>query len=384
MKTAILGRTGIETSAIGLGMEHLEKLPYEEVAAVVEAALDGGIRYMDLFMPQASIRDIVGRLMKGRRGRFQIQGHIGACLQADGQYYRTRDPKIAEAHAEDLLRRLGTDYLDSLMLHFVDELSEWEEVSAPGGNLEIAEAWKREGRARAVGMSSHKVEAAMAAVRSGRIDLLMFPVNPAFDILPGETKLEALWEAGPYDGLKESGSRPAYSRRELFLECERLGVAIVAMKPYAAGWVFWKENPSGIALSPVQCLQYTLSQPGVALAVPGCKSPAEVRAALAWLDASDEEKDFGGVLGASSWKLSGSCMYCNHCLPCPAGIDIAATTRLLDASRREGITAALSTAYDSLPSSPSACLGCGECEARCPFGVDVRGHMREASTAFGE
>ncbi len=384
MKKAILGRTGIETGIIGLGLEHLEKAPYEQVASTVEAALEKGVSYIDLFMPTPNIRDHVGKLMKGRRSLFQIQGHMGACLQEDGQYFRTREPAKSERHAEDLLKRLGTDYVDTLMIHFVDEPNEWAEVAAPGGLLEIALRWKKEGRARAIGMSGHKVPAAMEAVRSGVLDVLMFPVNPAFDILPGDVKLESLWEAGPYEGLKESGSNPMNARRDLFLECQRGGVAIVAMKPFAGGWVFWPENPSGIVLTPAQCLQYSLSQPGVVLAVPGCKTPAEVDAALAWLDASDEAKDFGPALLKTDWKLSGRCMYCNHCLPCPAGIDIAAVTKLLDSAGNDGSSEAIRTAYDALTVSASACMECGECETRCPFSVKVRPSMRRAAELFGK
>ncbi len=383
MKKSILGRTGIETGIIGLGLEHLEKAPFEEVEAVVEVALEAGVQYMDLFMPSGAIRDHFGRLMKGRREQFMIQGHIGACLQDDGQYFRTRDPLRAERHAEDLLRRLGTDYVDTLALHFVDEPEEWAEASAPGGILEIAQRWKQQGKARAIGMSSHKVGAAMAAVDSGLVDILMFPVNPAFDLLPGDTKLEALWEADPYTGLRKSGSQPVFSRRDLFLECERSGVAIVAMKPFAAGWVFWPENPSGIVLTPVQCLQYTLSQPGVCAVVPGCKTPEQVRAALGWLTASEEEKDYSLILGKTDWRLSGSCMYCNHCLPCPVKIDIAATTRLFDSARKNSITLALAAAYDRLPAHASECLFCGSCEENCPFGVSIQANMEEAARLFG-
>ena len=382
MKTAILGRTGIETGIIGLGLEHLERAPFAAVAATVEAALAAGVRYMDLFMPSADIREHLGKLLKGRRERFQIQGHLGACLQDDGQYCRSREPLKAERHAEDLLRRLGTDYVDTLMLHFVDEPGEWAEAAAPGGLLEIARRWQQQGKARAVGMSSHKVSAAMAAVESGLVDILMFPVNPAFDLLPGETRLEDLREADPYNGLKAAGRQPVYSRRDLFLACQRRGVAIVAMKPYAAGWVFRPDNPSGIVLTPIQCLQYALSQPGVCTVVPGCQTAEQMQAALAWLTASDAEKDYSASLSKTEWNLSGTCMYCNHCLPCPAGIDIAATTRLLDAARRQEVTPALAAAYERLPAAASACLACGACETRCPFGVTVQTNLEDAAARF--
>lgn len=383
MKTSILGRTGIKTGIIGLGLEHLENAPYEEVALVVEEAIAAGACYMDLFMASPNIRDFMGKLMKGRRNKFQIQGHIGACLQ-DGQYYRTRDPVIAERHAEDLLTRLDTDYLDTLMIHFVDEPDEWAEVSAPGGLLEIAHRWKKEGKARAVGMSSHKAAASMAAVESGLVDILMFPVNPSFDLLPGETKLEALWEPDPYTGIREAGNQPVYSRRDLYLACERHGVAIVSMKTYAAGWMFRPDNPGGIMLSAVQCLQYALSQPGVAVVLPGCRTPEQMRAALAWLDASDTEKDYSIIMKKTNWALKGICMYCNHCLPCPADIDIAAVTRLFDSARKETVTPTLAAAYGRLSAVASDCVQCGACEERCPFSVAVQANMEEATALFGK
>lgn len=383
MKRVALGRTGIETGAIGLGLEHLEKAPYGDLAAVVDRALEGGMSYVDLFMPSAAVRDNMGKLMKGRRERFQVQGHIGACLGPDGQYLRTREPAMAERHAEDLLARLGTDHLDVLMVHFVDEASEWEEVSAPGGTLEIAQRWKREGKARAVGLSSHKTGAATRAVRSGAVDVLMFPVNPLFDVLPGETELMSLWKPDPYDKVTDKAALELRARRELFLDCRRRGVAIVAMKPYAAGWAFNANNPTGAALTPVQCIEYAMARPGVSVVLPGCKTVAEVDAALAWLDAPASERDFGAALGKGGWSVAGACMYCNHCLPCPVGIDIAAVTKLADAAGRGEGAAALDGEYGRLAVKASACAECGDCESRCPFGVGVRENMRKAVAAFG-
>lgn len=383
MQKASLGRTGMETGAIGLGLEHLEKAPFEELAAVVERGLEAGMSYLDAFMPSAAVRDNLGRLMKGRRGAFQVQGHIGACLGPDGQYFRTREPARAERHAEDLLERLGTDYLDTLMVHFVDEASEWEEVSSPGGTLEVALRWKKEGRARAVGMSSHKAGAAALAVASGAVDILMFPVNPLFDVLPGETDLLSLWKMDPYRGVTDKAAAELRARRDLFLECRGRGVAIVAMKPYAAGWALKPDNPAGAALTPVQCIEYALTRPGVAVVLPGCRTVAEVDAAIAWTGAAAEERDFSLPLGKSGWSVAGACMYCDHCLPCPAGIDVAAATRLLDAARGAAPSPSLAAEYAKLPAKAASCVGCGDCEARCPFGVGVRENMRRAAELFG-
>lgn len=68
----------------------------------------------------------------------------------------------------------------------------------------------------------------------------------------------------------------------------------------------------------------------MATLVPGIKSTEELTASLYYLQASDEERDFSTALAGLAWRSEGSCVYCNHCLPCPSGIDIGRSLRLLD------------------------------------------------------
>jgi len=159
-------------------------------------------------------------------------------------------------------------------------------------------------------------------------------------------------------------------------------VALVAMKPYAAG-VLFRENPSSIILTPVQCLSYALSQPAVCTVLPGCKNVAEVQAALAFLSATDEEKDFSDIHRNPMWELKGSCMYCNHCLPCPVSIDIGTLTKITDTAGF-GVRDAVVADYEALSVKASACTECGTCMERCPFGVDVIANMDRAVETFGE
>lgn len=375
-----LGRTGLDVGIIGLGAEHLEHEPKEVVKSVVDEALDGGVNYIDLFMPSPGIRDIFGDILRGRRDRVMIAGHLGATFK-DNQYYRTREKAFSEKYFYDLLTRLKTDYIDLLMLHFIDEQEEYDAAFGPGSLLELALKLKAEGKARHIGMSSHRSGVSLRAVNSGYIDVLMFPVNPAFDMLPGETELEDLWKDNPYKQLEQNEYTPAFGRRELYRACEKQGVGIVVMKPYAAGWLFYRENPSSLVLTPVQCLNYSLSQPGVCTVVPGCKTPEQMREALAYLSASDAEKDYSSVIGSSKWKLKGGCMYCNHCLPCPVGIDIAATTRLAD-SAGSSVTEKMKLRYEALDAKASECIQCGACMERCPFDVDVVENMKRAAGLF--
>ena len=380
MKHRKLGGTGLEVGVIGLGAEHLEHAPRETVLSVVHEALDYGVDYIDLFMGSPDVRDNFGLALKGRVDDIIVAGHLGA-VWLDNQYAKTRDRAICEDFFHDLLRRLGTDHINLLMLHFVDDPDDCDSVLSPGGLLAQALRYKAQGKARAIGMSGHMVPAARRIVESGQIDVLMFPVNPLFDRLPGEAILDDHWKDSPYAPLREEG-RIVSEREELYHACVRQGVSIVAMKAYAAGWLFQPENAGGVALTPVQCLHYALSQPGVSTAVPGCKTVEEMRAALAYLEAGGEEKDYAAVTGSPLWRERDSCMYCNHCLPCPAGIDIAAVTRLAD-SAVHGMTDAVMQEYSALGAKAGDCLDCGQCSGRCPFGIDPAANMRRAVEIFG-
>jgi predicted aldo/keto reductase-like oxidoreductase len=240
---------------------------------------------------------------------------------------------------------------------------------------------KREGKARYIGMSSHKVPVSLNAVNNGYIDVIMFPVNPAFDILPGDTQLEALWQKDTYIQLDEKGYKPIHNRKELYSSCVKQNVGIIAMKPYAGGWLLNDKDGSSLLLSPTQCISYSLSQPGVCAVVPGCKNVSEMKDALLYLNASDEDKDYSKTISKSKWNLKGSCMYCNHCLPCSSNIDIAMTTRLAD-SAAHGVTDSIRAKYEALGSKASNCIKCGACMERCPFDVDVISNMERAINLF--
>ena len=381
MRYRKLGRTGVDVGVVGLGTEYLETVPKDTIASVVDEAVDNGVNYIDLFMASPNVRDNFGLALKNRRQKVMVAGHLGVVLEK-GQYSKTRDTALAERYFDDLLTRLQTDYIDVLMLHFVDEPDDYETVFGSGGLLSLAMRLKKEGKVRFIGMSSHKVPVALKAVKSGDIDVLMFSMNPAFDTLTADMDMDAVWQDNFQKEASTSNNRAKPQRRELYQACAIHGVGIAAMKPYAAGRLFVKENPSSIVLTPVQCINYSLSQPGVCTVVPGCKNVEEMKAALAFLNATDEEKDYTAIANNHVWKLRGSCMYCNHCLPCPVGIDIGTTTRLADTAEY-GMTDSLISEYEALSSKASDCTQCGVCMEKCPFDVDVVGNMARAVAVFG-
>ncbi len=75
-------------------------------------------------------------------------------------------------------------------------------------------------------------------------------------------------------------------------------------------------------------------------------------------------------------------MYCNHCLPCPVGIDIGTITRITDTAQYR-IADSITSEYEALSSKASDCTECGVCIKRCPFGIDVIANMTRAVNVFG-
>ena len=152
------------------------------------------------------------------------------------------------------------------------------------------------------------------------------------------------------------------------------------MKPYAGGKLL-REHASE-AVTPVSCLAYALAQRGVTTVLPGPQDHAELGDALSYLDATDAERDFAQALQDLGTVESASCVYCNHCLPCPVGINIAALTRLLDMARHGALDMARE-AYAQMAIRASECVDCGDCAERCPWDIDAPAAMVEAAEVLG-
>ncbi len=379
MKYRQIGRTGLQAGVVGLGCEHLDGKPYAVVEETIHAALDNGINLMDLFMPGEEVRSNIGRALAGRRDRMMIQGHI-CSVDLNQQYDISRDPAVCRRYFETLLRCLRTDYIDFGMLFFVDSAADYS-AAFESDILEYAQDLKRRGVIRAIGASSHNPVTARRIVESGVVDLLMFSINPAFDMMPPDSELEKMIGA---PGELMTGMNPV--RAELYRLCEQRGVGITVMKSLGAGKLISPEHtPFCKPLTVAQCIHYALTRPAVVSALVGCCSAAQVREAVGYLELSDAERDYAPIVGSRRNDFKGTCVYCNHCRPCPAGIDIAAVNKYLDIAKLEESTIPPSIAqhYRALEHTASQCIGCGSCEKRCPFGVPVIENMKLAARLFG-
>ena len=374
-----IGNTGMSASIIGLGMEHLDNKPYETVERVINAALDRGINMMDLFMPGESVRLNIGRALAGRRDKVLIQGHIGS-TDINQQYDMSRDLKTIKKYFENLLRCLNTDYIDFGMLFFIDSEKDFTGVFE-GDTLPYALELKKQGKIRALGASSHNPVIARKIVETGLIDLLMFSINPAFDMAGPDTYVLDYLE-GKIDIEKKLDP----SRAALYRLCEQKGTAITVMKTLGAGKLLSPEfTPFDRPLSVIQCIHYALTRPAVVSVLIGCASAEQVSEAARYLNAGEEEKDYSKIIEKFQGNMKGSCVYCNHCLPCPSQINIADVNKYLDIALldEKNIPPSVASHYRFLQHHGSECTACGSCEERCPFSVQVIRNMQKAASLFG-
>lgn len=377
----ILGRTGIRVGEIGLGCEGFAKLDKEQSRHMMDIALEHGMNYIDIYASSPVIRDNIGHAIAGRRDQVVIQGHVGT-VWIDGQYKRTRNIAESRAGFADLLARLGTDYIDIGMIHYCDEQKDFQQVFTTEF-IDYVKELRSSGQVKYIGISSHNPIVAHQAVDTGLIDVVMFSVNPCYDMLPPNEDVEQLWAESSYENPLVNMDP---DRQNFYETCERAGVAISVMKAFAGGDLLNADFcPFGVAMTPAQCIHYCLTRPAVAVVLSGARSPEELLADARYADATDEEKDYSPILSHNpKFSFAGHCMYCGHCAPCTVKINIADVNKFLDLSVAQGeVPETVREHYLSLDHHAGECVACGKCETNCPFGVPIIEKMKQAHQLFG-
>lgn len=375
-----LGMTGLMVSEIGFGGEWLERHPEKESIQLIKYASSKGINIIDCWMPDPKSRNIIGEGIKDNRSEWFIQGHIGS-IWKDGQYNKTRDMAYVRPAFEDLLERLRTDYIDLGMIHFVDSEKEWDQIQSSDYKKYIMEL-KNSGVIRHIGMSSHNPKVAIKAAQSGFVEMILFSINPAFDMLPASEDINDMF-VDEFDS-NLNGIDP--DRALLYKICEQNDIGITVMKGFAGGRLFdEKRSPFGVGLSVAQCIHYALTRPAVSSILCGFDTREQVDEAVKYETASEAEKDYASVIAnAPLHSYKGQCTYCGHCKPCPAGIDIAMVNKYYDlATMQPEVPATIRSHYELLEHYASECISCRGCESRCPFSVGISDRMKKTAELFG-
>lgn len=351
---------------LGLGMGGIQASSKEEIKAVISKAIDNGINFFDLCAGGAKVYEPFGDAIKGRREKVYIQVHFGAIYDKNGDYGWSRNFNLIKKTFEEELKKLQTDYVDFGFLHCVDEENDLKEIKK-NGILDYLKELKNKGIIHHLGFSSHTPSVANKVLDLGVMDMMMFSINPAYDLECGD----------------EYGIGSTLERAQLFKRCEVEKVGISVMKPFLGGQLLSDDtSPFHIALTKNQCLQYVLDRPSVLVAVPGVRNMKDLDELLDFLKHEKKENDYSIIGKFTPTNALGNCVYCNHCLPCPAHIDIGLVNKYYDLSLAGDNIA--HNHYFKLKINASACLKCGHCNKRCPFKVNQEKRMETIKEYFKE
>ena len=381
MKYRDLGDAGIKVSEIAFGAEFLVERPYEDTEELIKACEANGINFVDCWMSEPDVRSHLGKAIKGNRENWVIQGHIGSTWQ-NNQYVRTREMDKVIPAFEDFMERFQIDTLDFGMIHYVDQLDDYNEIMN-GPFIEYVRKLKDDGTIEHIGLSTHNPDIGLLAAQNPEIELLMFSINPAYDMFGSMEDIEEYRKDDAYD-TQMFGLNP--QRAEIYETCANNGTALTVMKGFAGGNLLDSEtSPFEVALTPVQCIHYCLEQKGVSSIFVGVKTVDELEESLKYCDATESEKEYAEILkNAPKHSFEGQCTYCGHCAPCASEIDIAMVNKLFDlAKNQDEVPASIREHYNNLKYNATDCIACGDCEPRCPFNVHIVDVMLDAQDLFG-
>ena len=357
---------GEQIGVLGLGMGGIQNCSDTEIEQIIRTAIKHGINFFDLCAGGQNVYAPFGKAIAGQREKVVFQLHFGAVYNEKGEYGWSRDlDRIKRTFAWEM-EALGTDYADFGFLHCVDEDEDFDELVS-AGVLDYIKELKASGKVRHLGFSSHTPSVAQRVLDTIPVDLMMFSINPAYDL-----------EQGDELGIGTNSERAA-----LFRRCEAMGIGISVMKPFHGGKLLdEKTSPFSVAMTRYQCIQYALDRPGVLVVVPGVRNLTDLQELIGFAKAPENEKDYSVIGKFTPAAAMGNCVYCNHCQPCPAGIDIGLVNKYYDLALAGDKMAA--DHYDKLTIKADACIGCGHCDNRCPFKTRQSERMKEINQYFNQ
>jgi aryl-alcohol dehydrogenase-like predicted oxidoreductase len=270
MERTTLGKTGLQVTRLGVGLAEIGSLDDASTAGeVLNAALDGGINFLDTAACYGDSEAWIGRTVAHRRDEYVLAtkaGHVAGGYEGQAWTVQT-----IRASIERSLVRLRTDCLDLVQLHScgVEVLERGEVIQA------LLDA-RQAGKTRHVGYSGDG-EAALWAIASGVFDTL----QTSFNLVDQSARLEVLPKARaagmgvivkrPIANAAWNAPRGSGATREGY----RRGLqALLDLGPIPGA----PEDRIALALG------FTLAHEEVDTAIVGTRNPAHMRANIATVE----------------------------------------------------------------------------------------------------
>lgn len=334
MEYRTLGKTGLKVSRLGLGGIPIQRIDGEGTKTLVREMMAQGVNYIDTARGYTVSEEYLGYALEGIRDKF--------ILATKGRATTREDMK---ADIEKSLKNLRTDYIDLYQLHN-PSMAALDAIIAPGGALEGMLEAKAAGKIGHIGATTHSLAVFDRLLELPWVETIMFPYN-----------------------IVENQAQ------ELIERCAEKNIGFICMKPLAGGAI----EDGTLAL------RYVAANEHVTEIIPGMADLQEleqnVRAISNPQPLTEEEQ-------AAAQRVRDSlgtqfCRRCNYCAPCTVGIAIPSVFLFEGYLSRYGLEGWARERYGTLAHTASACVGCGDCETRCPYHLPIRDMMKRAAEKFG-
>ena len=319
-----LGRTEMMVSRLGFGGIPIQRVSEDEAVAVVRRCLELGINFIDTANAYTTSEEHIGKAISGRRE--------GLILATKSQ---SRSRNGVERHLKLSLQNLGVESIDLYQFHGVNDFKDLDRVLDPNGPLVLLEEARSAGQIKHIGITSHQIDVAKEAVKSGRFETIMFPFNfvtcePAEELLP---------LAREHD------------------------VGFIAMKPMAGGML------DNVTLA----FKYLLQFPDV-VPVVGIEKIHEIEEIVrvldgAWPMTEAEQHEIQRLREELGTRF---CRRCDYCQPCTEEIPISTVMVSQSFARRMPPERIFTGWIAEALEKAASCTECGECEERCPYHLPIR------------
>jgi aryl-alcohol dehydrogenase-like predicted oxidoreductase len=290
-----LGKSDLTISAIGMGcIQFGDKADLSETERIVGRALELGITFFDTanVYSDGVGEEFVGRALGRRRKDVVLATKVRRVRRGERRkLVRDSPPAAIRAGIDDSLRRLDTDYIDLLQVHWPDPDVPFEDTMAVMQELVTA------GKVRLVGICNYAGE----------------QVRRAHAAMPALATLQS-----PYNMLRRA------LETETFPYCAQHGIVIIPYWPLEHGMLAGRQPQEGVPpalraqatvvarLRPIAerlgrplaqlALAWLLARPGVATVIPGASRDnqlAENVGAADWNLTQSEVQEIDPVLAGS-------------------------------------------------------------------------------------
>jgi len=326
MEQMTFGKTGLKVGRTGFGCIPIQRIPYDESTALLRQAYENGVTLYDTANGYTTSEERIGIALN------HVREKVVLCTKSGAQ---TVDELMK--NLENSLKMMKTDYIDVFQFHNPSF------VPLPGaenGLYDCIAKAKSEGKIRHIGITAHKKEPAIEAVKSGLYDVLQFPISYL-------------------------SSAEELSLVEL---CREYNVGLLAMKGLCGG-----------ILTNAKAAFAFLRQYENVVPIWGIQKAQELEEFLQYEKSSPTLDDnLMKAIEADKTELSSAfCRACGYCLPCPANIPIPMAARMSFLMGRMPKERFLEPEWQENMRRIEDCNSCGHCSAHCPYELDVPALLKE-------